>query len=237
MTSTTTSASAPLTSPKRGDRILSLHVDREVGTELRGCAEPVRVADTFAGDHDESRAGRLRRRAGREPAHSGAEHRHDVARLRVGDGDRPPDPRPERVEQGRGHRIEVRADGNEQGVGGEVLVFGVAAPQSGRAVDGHEAVHVAEAVPRASPVHARAAGVARAARQEDLDGNAVAGTDAPARRRGRADSFEDADRLVAGHERVTREEFPGVLLVIGSAQTTRLDAQQRIVVTDLGQRK
>ena len=165
--------------PKRRDRILVLHVDREVGAELRGRGESARVARTLSGHHDEPGAGRLRRGARREPADAGAEHRHDVTRLRLRDGHRPSDSRAERVEQRRRHGVEVRADGNEQRVGREVLVLGVAAPQARRTIDGHEAVHVGEAVPLATPVHARAARLARSARQEDLDRDAVAGAGRP----------------------------------------------------------
>ena len=125
----------------------------------------------------------------------------------------------------------------QQRVGREVLVLGVAAPQSGRAVDGHDAVHVGETVARAAPVLARPARRALAARQEHLDRDAIAGLHTPTRGRARADLLDDADRLVTGHERVAREQLAGELLVVGAAQAARLDAQERVVVADLGTRE
>ena len=90
--------------PKRRDGILALHVDREVGTELRGRGErlasraplPVTMTNPAPADFAAAQA--------ESPRTPGPEHRHDVARLRLGDGDRPPDPRAERVEQRRRHR-------------------------------------------------------------------------------------------------------------------------------------
>jgi hypothetical protein len=75
--------------------------------------------------------------------------------------------------------------------------------------------------------------LASTARQEDLDGDAVAFVDAPPPRCVRADAFDHADGFVSGDERVSGREDARVLLVVGSAQTARFDAEKRIVVSDV----
>ena len=76
---------------------------------------------------------------------------------------------------------------------------------------------------------------AHATRQEDLDRDAVALAHTPPGRGARADALDDADRLVTGYEGEAGEQLAGELLVIGAAEPARLDAQQPVVVTDLGE--
>ena len=94
-----------------------------------------------------------------------------------------------------------------------------------------------EAVTCAPPVLTERARRALATRQEDLDRDAVALADTPPVRGTRADALDDADRFVTGYEGEAREQLAGELLVIGAAEAARLDAQQPVVVTDLGERE
>ena len=74
--------------------------------------------------------------------------------------------------------------------------------------------------------------VARAARLEHLDRDAVARLHAPTLGGPRSDRLDHADGLVAGNEGEPGREGAGVLLVVGAAQATRLDAQEPVVVAD-----
>jgi hypothetical protein len=195
------------------------------------------VALAGTGDQHEPGTRLLGRGRRRQAADAAAEHGHDVAGLRVRDRDAPPDACPERVERHRhlgrqrvGHR-------QQQRVGRQVLVGGIATPQPGRPVGAGHAVHVWEPVALAAPVLAPPAGGAGAARQEHLDGDTVARPDAPALGRPVADRLDHPDRLVTRHEREAGRDRAGVELVVGAAEAARLDPQDAVLVADLGQRQ
>jgi hypothetical protein len=78
---------------------------------------------------------------------------------------------------------------------------------------------------------------ARAARQEDLDRDAISFTNVPAPRGAVSDAVDHTDRLMTGYERVSRKQLTGVLLVIGSTQTARFYPQQCVVVADRRERE
>jgi hypothetical protein len=87
--------------------------------------------------------------------------------------------------------------------------------------------------PAAPVVACRALGTL-AASLEDLDRNAIAGLHAPTLGRSGAERFDDADGLVARHEGEAGREGAGVLLVVCTAEPARLDAQDAVVVADVG---
>lgn len=89
----------------------------------------------------------------------------------------------------------------------------------------------------AATVDARGTGSALAARHEHLDSDPVAKRDAPAFEGVAAGPLDNADDLVTGDETERRREVTGVLLVVGAAQTARLDAEDPVVLADLGERK
>jgi hypothetical protein len=72
---------------------------------------------------------------------------------------------------------------------------------------------------------------------EDLDRDSIADLYAPPLRRPITDALDDADRLMPWDEREARRQMTGVLLVIGTAQPTRLDPQQAVVITERRQRQ
>src|SRR5262249_23163116 len=186
------------------------------------------------GAHPERGAALLRRRRRREAPHARPEHGDDVTGAGARHGDRPSDAGADRVEQCCDDRVETFGHPVHDGVGPEVLRLCVAAPKAGWTFDGDVAVHVAEAVPLAALVRARAAGVADAARLEHLHRDTLAAPDAPPAGRCLADRTDHAHRLVPGHEREAGRQVTRVLLVVGAAQPARLDAQQGIVVAGLG---
>ena len=95
-----------------------------------------------------------------------------------------------------------------------------------------------EAVPlRSAGTRPARHGAHSAAREEDLDRDAVTGAYTPTFAAARAELLDHADRLVPGHEREPGEELSGELLVVGAAQPTRLDPQQAVVVADLRERE
>ena len=81
------------------------------------------------------------------------------------------------------------------------------------------------------PVLAGPAQVALHARQEHGDRDAIPGAHSPTLRGARSDLLDDANRLVTGDEGEPGKQVARELLVIGSAQTARLDPQQSVVVT------
>jgi hypothetical protein len=87
------------------------------------------------------------------------------------------------------------------------------------------------------PVVAASARVTGPAGEEHLHRDAVAGLDAPPGASGRAGGLDDADDLVTGNERRAGGERAGELLVVRPAQTACLDAQQAVVVAELGPRE
>ncbi len=224
-----------LTEPR--DRIVVADVHREVGSEHPRLLETARISSTEAGHHHERGARLPHRRDRREPANAGPEHGDDGARRGARDVDAPAQSGTDGVEQRGEDRVEVIRYGHHHAVGSEVLVLRVAAPQARRAVDRDEAVHVAQPVARTSPVLAAFACLALPARLEHLDRDAVAFADAPPPCRPRSDPLEHTDGLVAGDEREPAEQHARVLLVVRPAQTTRLDAQERVVITDVRQRE
>ena len=112
----------------------------------------------------------------------------------------------------------------------------VPTPQTGRAIDVDVSIHVGEAASRAPLITAGPARFTGAARQEHFDCDPIPPADTPPFCSTRPDLLDDTDRLVAGNERVTREQLAGELLVIGTAEAASLDAQQPVVVADRGQR-
>src|SRR3954447_7225011 len=104
----------------------------------------------------------------------------------------------------------------------EVEVRGIATPQTRRFVARDESVEMAYAVADAPSVLPGDAGVAHSARQEHLDGHAVADPHVPPTGRGVTDRFDDADDLVSGNVRIRSTDVTRPLLVISAAQTTRL---------------
>src|SRR5205085_4266302 len=112
-------------------------------------------------------------------AHAGTEHSHHVAWDRAGHGHAPADPRAQRVEQ-RGHDgVEPVGHRHQHAVRRQVLVLGVAAPQTGWSLYGDEAVHVGHAVAPAPTVDAGQAGLTVTARLEHLHRDPIADLHAP----------------------------------------------------------
>jgi hypothetical protein len=70
---------------------------------------------------------------------------------------------------------------------------------------------------------------------EHLHGDAVAGLHAPTLGRFWTDGLDHADRLVTGHEGEAGGERAAVLLVVGAAQTARLDPKESVVVAHVRQ--
>ena len=219
---------------QRSNRVLVRDVDGEVGTERPRRVQAGRVVGAAPGHEHEAGARLADRGNGRQPADPGPEHRNHVARARARQRDTPADACADRVEQRRQDGVERCRHRHEHRVGREVLELGVATPQARRPVDGHEAVHVAQAVPRAAPVLARAACRALAARLEDLHRDAVSGGDPPALRGAGSDLLEHADHLVTRHEGEAAEQHARVLLVVGATEPARLDAQHGVVLADGG---
>jgi hypothetical protein len=92
-------------------------------------------------------------------------------------------------------------------------------------------------VAQTAPVFTRATTRARTTGQEDLDGHAIAHTHAPPARRVSAHCLDDAYGFVARHKGEGGGKVTGVLLVVGAAKSTSFDAQDSVVVSDLGERK
>src|SRR2546426_5188849 len=93
------------------------------------------------------------------------------------------------------------------------------------------------AAPAAELVAAADAGPAVAAADDRLDRDAVADVDAPALRRPVADALDHAERLVARHDGQADGQDAGVLLGVAPADAARLDAEQRALVVDVGDRQ
>ena len=87
-------------------------------------------------------------------------------------------------------------------------------------------------------VGTRQAVPAPAARQERFHGHAVTRSEAPTLGRVGSDLVDDADGLVARHERVPQVDHPvelaPVLLDVGAADATGLDPKDRVVAPDAG---
>ena len=77
---------------------------------------------------------------------------------------------------------------------------------------------------------------AMATRQHRFDRNAIADVDFPAARRAIADLGDASERLVARYHRHRRAQLAFELLVVGAADAARLDAQDRRIVVDVGDR-
>jgi hypothetical protein len=82
-------------------------------------------------------------------------------------------------------------------------------------------------------VVAAGTGVARPARLEHLQGDAISLLDAPALAGALPELLHDAHRLVPRDERAAGVELAGVLLVVGAAQAARLDQEEPVVGADL----
>src|SRR5262249_50511779 len=76
-----------------------------------------------------------------------------------------------------------------------------------------------------------------AARDGRLHRDPIADVDAPALGGAVADALDHAERLVAGNHRILDRDGAGVLLGVAAADATRLDAQERAVVGDVGHRQ
>lgn len=92
-------------------------------------------------------------------------------------------------------------------------------------------------MPLAAAVFTGLARFALPARLEDLDRDPVPGGQPPPLRRPAPDRLDYSNGLVAGYECEPTTQFSGVLLVIGSAQPARLNADQPVVVADIEQRQ
>src|SRR5205807_7947737 len=79
--------------------------------------------------------------------------------------------------------------------------------------------------------------LARAAGLHDLEGDAVAGLDAPSLSRLGPDRLHDADRLVTGDEGEPGRKRARIELMVGAAEPAGLDAQQPVVVAHVGHRE
>ena len=131
----------------------------------------------------------------------------------------PFEPGAERVEHRRHDRVDAGRDRQQHRVRGQVVVGGVATPQSRGPVDGDEAVHLPRAMVLAVLVVTGGARRAPAARLEDLHRHPVAGGYSPPGRRRLADGLDDADRLVARHEPVRRPRQAGRRTARGPCRT------------------
>ena len=100
-------------------------------------------------------------------------------------------------------------------------------------------VRVAEhaAAPAAHLVAALDTGATVPTRDQGLDGDAIAGVDAPAFCGTVTDLLDDAERLVPRDHRQAHRQRAGVLLDVAAADAARFNAQQRAVVVDLGNRE
>ena len=114
----------------------------------------------------------------------------------------------------------------EHRIGGEVVVFGVTTPQSGRHRGRRQPVQSGRAVVDAAAIQAGRALIARSTRLEALDGDTVADRDPPFLGCVGPDLFDDTDRLVARDDRAGGRQVTGVELVVGSTETARFDPQQ-----------
>jgi hypothetical protein len=108
----------------------------------------------------------------------------------------------------------------------------VSTPEAGRTTDVDHPVHVPEAVASTPSVFAPLARRARSTRLEALDCDPIARGDLPSLGSPGAQCDDSTDGLVPGDEREARAQSAGEELVIGSAEATRLDLQDRIVVAD-----
>ena len=133
---------------------------------------------------------------------------------------------------------EIVADRVHDRVRIEVHVVGVRAPQPGR---------VARAARRRGRTCRRGRDTPGSARR-DRRGSGRSGIsastatrsptfDPPALRGAVADALDDAERLVPGNQRHAHRDDAGVLLDVAAADAARLDAQQRAVVVDVGDRQ
>ena len=111
---------------------------------------------------------------------------------------------------------------------------GVAAPEAGgerrraEAEDGETTVAAAEVGSIGEALRTAAAG------EEGLDGDAIAGLEAPALGGGVADLVDDADGLVAGDDGVGGAEGAFVLFVVAAADAAGFDAEDGVVAGDVG---
>ncbi len=81
-------------------------------------------------------------------------------------------------------------------------------------------------------VPAGEAGLAEATREHRLDGDAIAGVDAPALGGAVADLLDDAEGFVARDHRRRRPQRALELLVVAAADPAGFDAKKRVVVTN-----
>src|SRR5262249_25973041 len=205
-----------------------------IGAELTSERQLLRIA-AEPGDDDLLRAGGAGRDDGAEPALSGAQDDDTIPGPGAGNGGGPREPRGERIEHHRDSRRNLRVHLLEHGIGRQVHVLGVAAPELRRLVDVGVAVGAAPlaAEPRL-PARTRLAAPAAVARP---DGDAVTLAHAPSLSRVRPDLLDDAEWLVTGDDGERRVVFVGrlrtfVLLVVAAADAARLDPEQSIVRPD-----
>ena len=238
VTSTTTSARPPVAVLQRADRIVDGRRRRRGRRRSRRrSARRSASRGPDAGDHHEPGAGVLgggRRATGRGRPDRGRRRRRPAACRARSTAQRMP--APSGLNSVASDRVEPVGHRQQHRVGPEVQVRGVAAPQPGRVSTSTK--------PYMSPGRgARSAGRRRprqashvAARLEHLDGDPIAGLATPHRSAARAPTCSMMPTTSwPGMNGVPGADVPGVLLVVGAAEPARLDAQQPVVVADVGE--
>ena len=216
--------------------VLLLDVDHVVGAEL-ACERELRRVAREAGHDDRVGARRARRHDRRETALAGAEDQHRVAGAGRGNLDRPAKSGAERVEHDREARRDVGAHLVHDRARVEVHVVGVAAPEPGRVRQRHVAVREHRPAPAAHLIAALETRATVTARDRRLDRDTVADVDLPALRRTVADRGDHAERLVSRDHRHRDRDRAGVLLHVAAADAARLDAKDRALGVDRGNRQ
>ena len=223
---------------QRAHGIAGIHVDGKIRAELRRRSRAgVRRAVAASGHHHEAGTRALRRRAGRQPAHSGTEDRDNGAGAQPRHGHRPANARAQRVEHRRGDRVERRRYRSEHRIGCKVLMLCVAAPESGTRST------FTNPYMSARPWRSqRWEAPARHAPHERHDKNTSTATRSPACTPQRAAARDPIRSMMPTDSCPGTNGYPGkssagVFLVIRAAEAARFDSQETVVVADLGKRK
>ena len=210
--------------------ILTIHVDGDVGAHVAGQRQLVLIpTQTGDGNHRSSRF--LGRDGAANSALTGTEHCQRLARLQSGSIHAPGETGAQRVEHHRHRWVQIAIHGEDHRAGRQIQVLGVTAPEAGRLVQ------AGLAEPAGGGTRICSAGLARGAASAPVAGthrHAITDGYAPPLGRDGPDGGDAAQRLVSQDDGKRNVQVAAEPLVVGAADAGGLDADDGLVVADLG---